>query len=218
MSTEHDQAATILEYWFSNLDDDAQLDPAAEPFRTCFQRWYGKDPAIDAEIRARFEPLLLEVSREGRRLDEILDAFRAAPGGLLALVILLDQLPRNMYRRSARMYEHDALALAASLAAIRAYEHDASLPVVRRMFLYVPLMHVENRTLQGYMLSRFDALVELARARSPQNVGFFEHARDQARRHVDVVARFGRFPHRNELLGRETKPAERTFLVDNPGF
>lgn len=211
-------AATLLEYWFATLDDAAPLDRAAEPFRTCYQRWYGKDPAIDAEIRTRFESLLHETARDGRRLNDVITAFRNAPHGLLALVILLDQLPRNMYRDTPQMYAHDPLALAVSLAAIREYEHDESLPTVRRMFLYVPLMHVENSTIQEYMLAQFDDLVERARTRSPQNRGFFELARDYARRHVEVVARFGRFPHRNAILSRQSTAEEEAYLVDSPGF
>jgi uncharacterized protein (DUF924 family) len=224
MTTGHDardaarHAGTILEYWFSTLDDAERLDRAVEPFRTCYQRWYGKDPAVDAEIRTRFEPLLLEVTKDGRRLNDTISAFRQAPYGLLALVVLLDQLPRNIYRNTPGMYAHDPLALAVALEAIREHEHDEALPIVRRMFLYVPLMHVENLTLQQYMLAQFDDLVERARTRSPQNQGFLEFACDYARRHVDVVAKFGRFPHRNEILGRHSTPAEKAHLVDNPGF
>jgi len=90
MTTGHDardaarHAGTILEYWFSTLDDAERLDRAVEPFRTCYQRWYGKDPAVDAEIRTRFEPLLLEVTKDGRRLNDTISAFRQAPYGLLA--------------------------------------------------------------------------------------------------------------------------------------
>ncbi len=211
-------AAGILEYWFSTLDDAASLERTAEPFRTCHQRWYGKDAAIDADIQQRFEPLLFEVTKDGRRLDDTIAAFRAVPRGLLALVVLLDQLPRNMYRNTPGMYAHDPLALAVTLAAIREYERDESIPLVARMFLYVPLMHVENLTLQQYMLAQFDELVERARARSPKNEAFFAFARDYARRHVDVVAQFGRFPHRNEILGRQSTAAEKAFLLDHPGF
>lgn len=207
----------ILDYWFSTLDDTSPLDHAVEPFRGCHQRWYGKKPAIDAEIKACFEPLLLACTRDGRRLEDVIEAFRQVPRGLLALVVLLDQMPRNMYRETAGMYTHDPLALVVTREAIRAHGHDEALPVVQRMFLYVPLMHVENLTIQEHMLGRFDELVALARTRSPQNEGFFAFAREYARRHVDVVARFGRFPHRNTILGRETTAAEASFLVDNPG-
>lgn len=212
------RAAEILAYWFSTLDDAARLDRAEEPFRSCFQRWYGKDPAIDAEIRTRFEPLLVETARDGRRLTDTIAAWTREPHGLLALVVLLDQLPRNMYRDTSRMYAHDPLALAVTVAAIREYIGDEALPIVWRMFLYVPLMHVENVTIQEYMLAQFDDLLERARSRSPQNVDFFAFARDYARRHVEVVAKFGRFPHRNAILGRESTAEEQAFLADNPGF
>jgi uncharacterized protein (DUF924 family) len=223
MTTEHTRyaaqhAANILGFWFSTLDDTARLDRAEEPFRTCYQRWYGKDPAIDADIRARFEPLLVESARDGRRMNEVIAAFGQAPRGLLALVILLDQLPRNMYRDTARMYAHDPFALAVTLEAIRAHERDETLPVVQRMFLYVPLMHAENLTIQEHMLGQFDDLVARARTRSPQNMDFFQYARDSARRHAEVVARFGRFPHRNAILKRESTAAEESFLRDHPGF
>ncbi len=211
-------STNILGYWFSTLNDASRLDRNEEPFRTCYQRWYGKDPAVDADIRARFEPLLVETTRDGQRMDDVLAGFRQCPGGLLALVILLDQMPRNMYRGDARMYAHDPFALAVTLEAIRAYEGDETLPMAHRMFLYVPLMHVENLTLQEYMLGRFDDLVARARTQSPHNLGFFQFAQDYARRHVEVVAKFGRFPHRNSILKRETTPAEESFLRDNPGF
>ena len=212
------RAAGILDYWFGTLDDASRLNRDEEPFRTCFKRWYGKAPATDAEIRTRFEPILLDVARDGARLTDMIDAWRREPHGLLALVVLLDQLPRNMYRETPRMYAHDPLALVVTTAAIREHEKDEALPIVRRMFLYVPLMHVENLTIQEYMLAQFDDLAERARARSPENRDFFELARDYARRHVDVVARFGRFPHRNAILGRASTDEEKAFLADHPGF
>lgn len=212
MSPSREEATqAILEYWFSSLDDTTSLDRQVEPCRTCFARWYGKDPAIDDEIRKRFESVLLEVTRDGRDWDDEVAAWRSAPRGWLALVILLDQFPRNIYRDSARMYAHDALALTVTTAAIREYE-EQTLSLVQRMFLYVPLMHVENLTLQQAMVVRFEALVTLATERSPQNVGFFEFALDYARRHRDVVATFGRFPHRNAILGRQSTASELEFL------
>src|SRR5690606_15365158 len=95
--------------------------------------------------------------------------------------------------------------------AIREYE-DAPLTLVERMFLYVPLMHAENLTLQRAMVARFEGLVNLAATRSPQNVGFFQFALDYARRHRDVIETFGRFPHRNALLERRSTPDELEFL------
>lgn len=202
---------TILEYWFSSLDDGVLLDRQSEPFGTCFARWYGKQPAIDQEIRERFEPVLLAVTKDGARWDREVAAWQQAPLGLLALVVLLDQFPRNMYRDSSRMYAHDELALSVTTLAIREYEA-RPLTLVQRMFLYVPLMHSENLTLQQAMVARFESLVEQAALRSPQNRAFFEFALDYARRHLRVVERFGRFPHRNAILGRSSTRAELEFL------
>jgi uncharacterized protein (DUF924 family) len=201
----------ILEYWFSSLDDGVVLDRQSEPFSTCFARWYGKQPAIDQEISARFEPVLLAVTKDGARWDREVAAWQQAPLGLLALVVLLDQFPRNMYRDSARMYAHDELALSVTALAIREYEA-RPLTLVQKMFLYVPLMHSENLTLQQAMVARFESLVEQAELRSPQNKAFFEFALDYARRHLRVVETFGRFPHRNAILGRTSTSAELEFL------
>jgi uncharacterized protein (DUF924 family) len=201
----------ILEYWFSSLDDAVLLDRQSEPFASCFARWYGKQPAIDEEIRSRFEPALLAATRDGARWDRELGDWQRAPLGLLALVVLLDQFPRNMYRGSARMYAHDDLALSVATVAIREYE-EQPLTLVQRMFLYMPLMHAENLTLQQAMVARFESLVALSAVRSPQNTSFFEFALDYARRHRQVVETFGRFPHRNAILQRISTPSELEFL------
>ena len=207
---------TILEYWFGAIDDTTALDREAEPFATHFRRWYGKNAEVDASIRAAFEPDLEAVTASGRRWDETLREWRRHPRGMLALTILLDQLPRNMYRDSARMYTQDPLGLLASEAA-RAEITD-ELPLVHRMFISVPLMHAENLTLQERMLVDFEGFVALARTRSPQNVGFFEFALGYAQRHVDVIREFGRFPHRNELLGRTSNAAEAEFLTRRDAY
>jgi uncharacterized protein (DUF924 family) len=200
------RAQALLDYWFGSIDDRTPLNREVEPFATHFRRWYGKSAEIDASIRHTFEPDLDAVIAPGRRWDRTLLEWRAQPRGLLALTILLDQLPRNMYRGSARMYAQDALGLLASEAARAEITDD--LPLVHRMFISVPLMHVENLTLQERMLNDFETLVELAATRSPQNVGFFRFALDFAQRHVDVIRECGRFPHRNALLGRSSTDAE----------
>lgn len=204
-------STAILEYWFSSLDDAVLLDRQTEPFASCFARWYGKQPAIDDEIRARFEPALLAATKDGARWDQEVAAWQQAPLGLLALVVLLDQFPRNMYRDSARMYAHDDLALSVTTLAIREYE-ERGLSLVQRMFLYVPLMHSENLTIQQAMVARFESLVELAALQSPKNKAFFEFALDYAKRHRQVIETFGRFPHRNAILGRTSTAAEVEFL------
>jgi uncharacterized protein (DUF924 family) len=210
MQTTTERAEAILDYWFGSMDDDTVLDREAEPFATHFRRWYGKSPEVDASIRRAFEPDLQAVIATGRRWDDTMQAWREHPRGMLALTILVDQLPRNMYRDTARMYAYDALGLLASTAAREEIIDD--LPLVHRMFISVPLMHVENLTLQERMLVDFEVLVELAATRSPRNVRFFEFALDYARRHVDVIREFGRFPHRNALLGRNSTTDELGFL------
>lgn len=206
-----ESARAILEYWFASLDDTTSLDRQLEPCRTCFTRWYGKDPAIDAEIRERFEPVLLEATHDGREWDERVQQWQRVPLGSLALVILLDQFPRNMYRDAARMYAYDHLALTVATLAVREYEAKP-LSLIQRSFLYLPFMHVENLTLQQAMVPKYENLVSLARERSPVNVSFFEYALDYAVRHRDIVARFGRFPHRNTIIGRTSTAAELEFL------
>lgn len=213
MSPSREEATqAILEYWFSSLDDTTSLDRQVEPCRTCFARWYGKDPAIDDEIRKRFESVLLEVTRDGRDWDDEVAAWRSAPRGWLALVILLDQFPRNMYRGTARMYAYDALALSVATLAVREDEA-ATLSLIQQSFLYLPFMHVENVTLQQAMVAKYESLVRLARERSPGNVGYFEYALDYAVKHRDIVATYGRFPHRNAILGRSSTEAELEFLT-----
>jgi uncharacterized protein (DUF924 family) len=212
------RSASILSYWFADLDDRSRLDPSDEPFRTCFARWYGKDPEIDREIRAAFEPDLLGVVARRAAWDEEMDAWARAPRGLLALVILLDQLPRNMYRGTARMYAHDELALSTARDAIRHYAR-VELPLVQRMFLYVPLMHAEDLATQHEMVRLFEALADEAARRSPGSRDFFANALGFARRHADVIERFGRFPHRNAILARISSVEEEDYLRGpDPGF
>jgi uncharacterized protein (DUF924 family) len=212
-----ERAKAIIDYWFQDLTDDSRLDPSAEPFKTCYARWYGKEPSTDAEIRRFFEGDLDAVAR-APDWNETVRAWSAAPDGLLALTILLDQLPRNMHRGTARMYEHDVLALLVATRALGlpSYE-DASL--VRRMFLVVPFMHAESSVLQRFTVEEFRSLAKLAETRSPHNVAFFRMALGYAQRHLDVVEAYGRFPHRNAILGRTSTAAEQTYLAgDNPGF
>jgi uncharacterized protein (DUF924 family) len=201
MNDPHLLAPRILDYWFADLDDTSALDRQREPFRTCYARWYGKDPAIDQEIRETFEPALLQVTGQGAGWSARLQRWAEVPRGLLALTVLL------------------ALSLSVTTLALHQLEPDEGLPLVQRMFLYVPLMHTEDLTLQQAMVQHFERLVELARTRSPQNVGFFEFALGYARKHEEVIARYGRFPHRNELLGRHSTPEEQEYLrQEGAGF
>lgn len=210
------RSEALVSFWFGTMNDSTMLDRSAEPFATFFRRWYGKDPKVDAEIRAEFEGDLLAVTGDGRRWDDIVREWAAQPQGLLALTILLDQIPRNIYRDTKEMYTHDLLGLLVSDQA-RAKGVDG-LPLTQQMFLSVPLMHVENLTIQQRMLVDFERFVELAQSRSPNNVGFWKFALDYAKRHVDVIQKYGRFPHRNAILGRASTEAETEFLKSSDAY
>lgn len=160
------------------------------------KRWWKKDPAFDAEIREHFGAL-----HQAIEADEREDWLQTARGAL-AYVIVLDQFSRNMFRDTGRMFASDARALRAAKNAIDA-GHDQALSKSERGFLYMPLMHSEA-------LADQERCIELFAANdSPNSVKF-------AQMHRDIVQRFGRFPHRNALLGRESTDEEREFL-QQPG-
>jgi uncharacterized protein (DUF924 family) len=156
------------------------------------RRWFAKDAAFDATFRERFLDLHLAAARRE------LDAWATSADGVLALLILLDQFPRNAFRGSARMYATDALARHFARLAVDA-GLDRLIEPELRQFCYLPFEHSEHLADQERSLA-------LARTLGPR------HAR-HALRHRDIIARFGRFPHRNALLGRDSTPAELAFLA-----
>jgi uncharacterized protein (DUF924 family) len=160
-------------------------------------RWYKRDDAFDAELRRRFLALWQKASAGE------LSSWEASDDGALALVIVLDQFPRNMFRDDARTYASDGLAREVAHRAI-ARGVDARIDPALRQFLYLPFNHSED-------LSDQLRCIELTRAAgNAENLKWAEH-------HADIIRRFGRFPHRNRLLGRTTTPEEQAFL-DEGGF
>jgi uncharacterized protein (DUF924 family) len=161
------------------------------------ERWYKRDAAFDTEVRARFLDLW-QAAVAGE-----LSSWEASDEGALALTIVLDQFPRNMFRGDARTFSTDDQALAVAVRAI-AGGADTRIELDLVEFLYMPLMHSER-------LADQDRCIELFRARGrPDNLKFAEI-------HADIIRRFGRFPHRNLVLGRTTSAEEQTFL-DAGGF
>ena len=158
--------------------------------------WFRKDAAFDREIATRFLAAH-EAAAAGRLCD-----WEATAEGAFALLLLLDQFPRNMFRASARAFATDPLARAVAERAI-AHGFDAAAPVAERIFFYLPFMHSENPADQERSLA-------LTRQADGGNDKY-------ARIHADIIARFGRFPHRNAVLGRTTTPQEQAFL-DAGGF
>lgn len=208
----------ILDFWFGTLDDDTPLDRAQEPFRRFFMRWYGKLPAVDREVRDRFEPALLAVTRSDDTWRRAEEDFAVEPLGLLALLVLVDQMPRNMYRGTREMYRFDERGHELCRRVLDSYESWEVAPkLVQRLFCYVPLLHVEELAAQERAVQLFERLRLDSQDRSEPTRAFFSMAKDSAERHLDAIERFGRFPHRNEILGRPTRPEELVYLLGGEG-
>jgi len=178
----------ILGFWFGHEGEEGYGE-----FR---EVWFTKDPAFDREIRDRFEPLYEEAAA-GK-----LEGWKDETQSCLALVVVLDQFPRNMFRGDARMYATDGLALAAARHAVE-HAYDRELPPYGRLFLYLPFEHSEDLEDQRFSVELFRGLA--AQMESEDLLGY-------AVRHMEIIERFGRFPHRNEILGRATTPEEAKFL------
>jgi uncharacterized protein (DUF924 family) len=191
---------TVLQFWFGELDANGRADAEHSA------RWWKKDEAFDAQIRTRFGELHAAVARGER--DDWLESDR----GCLAYVIVLDQFSRNMFRGTGQAFAYDAAALRAALAAI-ARRVDQRLGPDGRSFLYMPLMHSEDIAVQERCVELFAALRQTAEGTWQEAAA---SALSYAEQHRDIVKRFGRFPHRNALLGRKSTPEELEFLTQ-PG-
>jgi uncharacterized protein (DUF924 family) len=190
----------ILQFWFGDVDELGRSDVQHS------RRWFMKDEAFDREIADRFGQTYADV-RGGLR-----EAWLDDPRGRVAYVIVLDQFARNMFRGTARMFEGDRQALAAAVEGVARHD-DAALTVNERSFLYMPYMHSEEIDMQDRSVALFKDLL----ADAPSELrGSLLAAVQYAEKHREVVARFGRFPHRNTALGRESTPAERAFIAE-PG-
>ena len=185
MPTEADE---VLAFWFGREDE-----PGYGEFR---EAWFRKDPEFDQQVQERFGPLY-ERAAAGE-----LDGWREEARSCLALVICLDQFPRNMFRGDGRTHATDDKALETARYALeRAL--DRELPPFQRVFVYMPFMHSESVEDQRRSVELFRRLAE--RPGAPDLTSY-------AVGHMEIVERFGRFPHRNVILGRETTPEEAEFL------
>jgi uncharacterized protein (DUF924 family) len=185
-------AGDILDFWF---------DPARAA------QWFAADACFDGQIRLHFGAAV-EAAAQGQ-LD---DWAAATPASWLALLILLDQFPRNLYRGSARAWKADVKAQRVALSGLDD-GFDQSLPPLQRVFAYLPLEHAEDMRLQQRSVALFETLQAQVGADERERFGDFL---DYARRHREVIARFGRFPHRNAALGRTNTLDEASYLAQ-PG-
>jgi uncharacterized protein (DUF924 family) len=186
----------VLEYWFGTAID-ANAIAASQA-----KLWWGKDGATDREIRERFLPL------RRAAIDGRLAAWTASPRGRLALIVLIDQFSRNIFRDSPEAFAHDDLARRWCTDGL-AQGDDRRLRPIERVFFYLPLEHSESIADQARSVALFTALRDEA---PDAERGLFEGYLDFARRHRDIVDRFGRFPHRNAVLARGSTKEEVEFL------
>ena len=192
-----DEARAVREYWFGAQPLDAQ------GIARRMDLWFGAGGARrDDEIRTRFGGLL-EHAAAGR-----LAAWADGPRRRLSLIILLDQFPRHMFRGTARAFDYDAQALALALTGMQSGA-DAALDFAERLFFYMPLQHAESLEAQDESIAAFRRLLAEV---PPELDATFADTLRFAQAHRSIIERFGRFPHRNDLLGRASSPQEAEWL------
>ena len=195
-----ESARAIGEFWFGSAPDDSVV--AAQQTRL----WWIKNPATDRLIRDRFAATTEAAARGD------LNSWAQQPAGLLALILLTDQFPRNMHRNTPTAFQYDALALQWALDGLER-GFDQRLRAIERVFLYLPLEHAESNELQARSVELFTRLFQDVPA---EHVETFRGFLVYALRHRSVISRFGRFPHRNAILGRTSTDDEIAFLA-KPG-
>lgn len=178
----------VLDFWFGHEGEEDY-----DEFR---EAWFTKDPEFDREIQDRFGSLYEEAA--AGRLESWKDEARSC----LALIVVFDQFPRNMFRGDTRMYATDEPARAAARHAVE-HAYDRELPPGGRLFVYLPFEHSEDLEDQRFSVELFRGLA--TKMGSEDLLGY-------AVRHMEIIERFGRFPHRNEVLGRATTLEEAEFL------
>ena len=193
---------SILDFWLG--DGMTQ----GWPTQKLNKRWFQGGAALDQEIKARFGVRVLQA------LGGDLQDWETQLESRLALIILLDQFTRNVFRASAQAFEGDARAQRVVLQTLQRHE-DTQLPWVGRLFMYMPLMHAETLALQQESIARFSSL--LAEAPAPLKPKLQGNL-DFARQHHDIIEKFGRFTYRNAVLGRTSTPQVQEFLRTGPRF
>ena len=189
----------IHDFWFGELDENGLCTSERNSL------WFGASADTDSACRARFGGALAQALRG--ELDHCAQTDR----GLVALVVLLDQFSRNIHRGTPQAYAGDPQALALAQEAMRSGRH-LRLPLMHRLFLYLPLEHCEDLAVQEQCVALFEALAQTTGL--PQFADFVRYSSA----HRDVIARFRRFPHRNPILGRASTEAELAWVAERGGF
>lgn len=192
----------VLKFWFGDPLEDHELVTAR------FETWFKPDPDYDRLIRAQF------IETIERAVAGELNQWAQTARGSLALIILFDQFPRNIFRGEARAFATDERALAIARNGIDR-GLDVDLKLIERLFFYIPFEHAEDLSAQDRCVSLFLGLHELA---TPALNEFLTQSVSQSETHRDVIRRFGRFPHRNNALGRASSDEEQVWVAQNDGW
>lgn len=192
-------AEQVLDFWFA----DAEAGPEAAQRRQ--QVWFKGGAAFDQSCSERYSATLAAAASGGR------DHWKTSPRGRLALIILLDQFSRNIFRGTAAAFAQDARALALCTEGIELGQ-DLQLSPIERSIFYMPLEHAEDRDIQALSVQKFEAIA--AQAPAPMRTVLQANV-EYVHKHRDIVETFGRFPHRNAVLGRQSTAEELAYLADD---
>jgi uncharacterized protein (DUF924 family) len=187
----------ILDFWFGSVEET--LVPSEERVKI----WFGDNPEIDEEICTQFKQVHADTIA-GKN-----DHWRESAHGQLALILLLDQFSRHLFRNSSEAFDYDAMALKICSEGMGHADHELSL--IERVFYYFPLLHAEQLDMQELSLQCYDVLVALA---LPETTVVYDSFLRFASHHYSLIRQFGRFPQRNDILGRESTPAEVAYLTE----
>lgn len=190
----------MLDVWFGTTPQERAAAP---------KRWFSTDPDFDSLLQEQFEGAVAPAAA-GAFAD-----WESRPHGALALILLLDQVPRNIFRQDPRSFAFDPAAREV-LGRALGRGHDAWLTTRERTFLYMPLMHSEHLPDHGLAAQCFERA--LAAAPTADEAEAVRYTLDYERKHVEILNRFGRYPHRNEVLERTSTPEEISFLEGGRGF
>lgn len=195
-----ERARALLDLWFAGTDG-----PSLDMEGPTVRRWFTVDPRFDAELRAAFGADLEHAARGE------LGAWCVSPRGTLALIVLCDQIPRNVHRGTPRAFATDSIALHTTLLGLARGDH-VGLTVPERLFFLMPLMHSESLAIHDVARQEFGAVVAEAERSAPGTLGYAKGALDYEDKHRVILQRFGRYPHRNAILGRASTAEELEFL------
>ncbi|HEY9032412.1 MAG TPA: DUF924 family protein [Pseudomonadales bacterium] len=189
---------TVLDFWFGELHEGM-------PDKEKQKSWFNVSEFFDGQVKKNFTSTLLAGSK-GQ-----LDPWELTPRGRLAFVIVLDQFPRHIFRGTANAFLYDEKALSLARDGVE-FGHDRELRPVEKLFFYMPFQHSENLAIQQEGLALYRQTV--AEAKTPEQKKLCEECLAYAERHCQLIQRFGRFPHRNKALGRQSTPQEESYLVN----